>query len=362
MPDRKLNVAVLMGGPSSEHDVSLATGQVLLQYLDRRKYEIKPVTISREIRELLPAEPPSAGRELRGASSSRASAPDLLPVSTALRQAQEAKIDVVFIAMHGEFGEDGRLQGLLEFFDIPYTGSGVLASSLAMDKVKSSELFRLHGLLVPPYTHFRRWEWERHQPLILDFLVQAFESPWVIKPVDRGSSVGVSIARTEDALRSAIGEVFQRSDHVMVQQYIQGVEVTCAVLHEDPRSEPWPLPPTQIVPKAKAFFDYFSKYTPGATEEITPPQLPPHVIAQIQAIAVRAHEILDCYGMSRTDMIVQGEQIYVLETNTIPGMTETSLYPQAAKAIGLEFSELLDRLISAALRRHQLHHTGPRLS
>ena len=349
MPERKLNVAVLMGGPSKEHDVSLATGQVLLQHLDRSKYEIKPVTISREIRELLPGGSlPSLPREEKSPL-----------VSTALEQTSGTKIDVVFIAMHGEFGEDGRLQGLLEFCDIPYTGSGVLASSLAMDKVKSSELFRLHGLLVPPYTHFLHWEWDRQGALILDFIVQALGAPWIMKPVDRGSSVGVSIAHTPDALRAAIQEVFAHSDHVIVQQYIQGVEVTCSVLHEDPLTEPWALPPTEIVPKSKAFFDYFSKYTPGATEEITPPRLPSSVIARIQATAVQAHKILDCYGMSRTDMIVQGERIYVLETNTIPGMTETSLYPQAAQAIGLEFSELLDRLIDAALRRHQLHHNSP---
>ena len=351
MSERKLNIAVLMGGPSAEHDVSLATGRVLIQHLDQSKYDIKPVTVSREVRELLSGKsPPSLPTEARTSA-----------VSTALHQAQEAQIDVVFIAMHGEFGEDGRLQGLLEFFDIPYTGSGVLASSLAMDQVKSSELFRLHGLLVPAYTHFMRWEWEHHESIILDFLVQALEAPWVVKPVDRGSSVGVSIAQARDALRSAIQAVFQHSDHVMVQEHIQGAEVTCAVLHEDPRSEPWPLPPTQIIPKTKAFFDYASKYTPGATEEITPPRLHPAIIAQVQATAVQAHKILDCYGMSRTDMIVRDEKIYVLETNTIPGMTETSLYPQAAKAIGLEFSDLLDRLISAALRRHRVHH-GSRTS
>lgn len=363
MSERKLNVAILMGGPSSEHEVSLASGEVLLQHLDRNKYDIRPVTISREVRELLPSGGVAAlptGRDTPAASSSDQNMPHLLPVpvSTVLQQTHEAKIDVVFIAMHGEFGEDGRLQGLLEFFDIPYTGSGVLASSLAMDKVKSSELFRLHGLLVPPYTHFLRWEWERHEPIILDFIVQALEAPWVVKPVDRGSSVGVSITQTSDALRAAIAAVFQHSEHIMVQQHIQGAEVTCAVLHEDPCSEPWPLPPTEIIPTSKAFFDYFSKYTPGATEEITPPRLPPSVIAQIQATAVQAHKILDCYGLSRTDMIVQGEKIYVLETNTIPGMTETSLYPQAAKAVGLELSELLDRLIKAAIRRHQRQHSS----
>lgn len=362
MPERKLNVAILMGGPSSEHEVSIATGEVLLQHLDRNKYDIRPITISREIRELLPqgaeAALPTGRNAAQAVSSQDQNMPDLLPVSTALKQAQESKIDVVFIAMHGEFGEDGRLQGLLEFFDIPYTGSGVLASSLAMDKVKSSELFRLHGLLVPPYTHFMRWEWERNEPIILDFIVQAFGAPWVVKPIDRGSSVGVSITHTTDALRTAIQAIFAHSDRVMIQQHIQGAEVTCAVLHEDPCSEPWPLPPTEIIPKSTAFFDYFSKYTPGAAEEITPPRLPSSVIAQIQATAVQAHKILDCYGMSRTDMLVQGEKIYVLETNTIPGMTETSLYPQAAKAMGLEFSELLDRLIRAAIRRHQLHHSS----
>ena len=360
MLERKLNVAILMGGPSAEHDVSLATGQVLLQHLDRSKYDIKPVTVSREVRELIQGgTSPSLPTETASSIDQNTTIP--LPASTALKEAQEAKIDVVFIAMHGEFGEDGRLQGLLEFFDIPYTGSGVLASSLAMDKVKSSELFRLHGLLVPPYTHFMRWEWDRHERLILDFVAQALGTPWVVKPVDRGSSVGVSITHAQEALRAAIQSVFQHSDHVMVQQHIQGAEVTCAVLHEDPCSEPWPLPPTEIIPKSKAFFDYFSKYTPGATEEITPPRLHPAIITQIQATAVQAHKILDCYGMSRTDMIVQGEKIYVLETNTIPGMTETSLYPQAAQAIGLGFSELLDRLIAAALRRHRLHH-GSRLS
>ncbi len=361
MPERKLNVAILTGGPSCEHEVSIATGEVLLKHLDRNKYDIKPVTISREVRGLLPPEGMASlptGRDTQASSSADQNMPPIPPVSTALKQAQDSPIDVVFIAMHGEFGEDGRLQGLLEFFDIPYTGSGVLASSLAMDKVKSSELFRLHGLLVPPYTHFMRWEWERHEPSILDFLVQAFRAPWVVKPTDRGSSVGVSIVHTQEALRAAIQAVFQHSDHVLVQQHIQGAEVTCAVLHEDPRSEPWPLPPTQIIPKSKAFFDYFSKYTPDATEEITPPRLPPSVTTRIQATAVQAHKILDCYGMSRTDMIVQDEKIYVLETNTIPGMTETSLYPQAAKAIGLEFSELLDRLIKAALRRHQLHRNS----
>lgn len=344
----KLNVAVLMGGPSSEHEVSLATGDAVLKHLDPEKYEVKPVTIAKE-------------NSLQVQKSKVESLLDLGLLDLRLLTI----VDVVFIAMHGEFGEDGRLQGLLEFFDIPYTGSGVLASSLAMNKVKSLELFRLHGLLVPPYTHFTRWEWEQNQNVILDFVVQALQTPWVVKPADRGSSVGVSIANAEDGLIFAINQAFDYSDHVIVQEHIPGHEVTCAILHDDPRCEPLALPPTQIIPKTKAFFDYFSKYTPGATEELTPPQLPSQVIPRIQATALKAHNILGCYGLSRTDMIVTAggaagpqpqskqPQIYVLETNTIPGMTPTSLYPQAAKAMGLEFSELLDRLITAALRRHK---------
>lgn len=321
----KLSIAVLMGGPSAEHEVSLASGDFVLKHLDPRRYEIKPVIIP---------------KTLKG-----------------FRLLDLQAFDCVFIAMHGEFGEDGQLQGLLEFLNIPYTGSGVLASSLAMNKIKSFELFRLHGLLVPPYTHFTRWEWKQNQSVIWDFIVQALQTPWVIKPADRGSSVGVSIANAEDGLIFAINQAFDYSDHVIVQEYIHGHEVTCAILHDDPRCEPLALPPTQIVPKKKAFFDYFSKYTPGATEEITPPDLPSKIISRIQATALKAHKILGCYGMSRTDMIVAAgpqPQIYVLETNTIPGMTQTSLYPQAAKAMGLEFSELLDRLIAAAIRRHEL--------
>lgn len=325
MAREKLSIAVLMGGPSAEHEVSLATGDFVLKHLDPYRYEIRPVTLPKTLADF--------------------------------RLLDLQAFDCVFIAMHGEFGEDGQLQGLLEFLNIPYTGSGVLASSLAMNKIKSLELFRLHGLLVPPYTHFTRWEWQLNQNIILDFIIQALEAPWVVKPADRGSSVGVSIAHGEDALILAIDHAFEHSDHAIVQRYIGGHEVTCAVLHDDPRCEPQPLPPTQIVPKTKAFFDYFSKYTPGATEEITPPDLPPQIIKQIQATALKAHNILGCYGMSRTDMIVRSEiadsSIYVLETNTIPGMTQTSLYPQAAKAMGLEFSELLDRLIVAALRRHK---------
>ncbi len=340
MSARKLHVVVLMGGPSAEHEVSLASGRVIIEHLNPSKYEIQPMAIGRSPA-LLASDKEGGDRSLQA-----------LPVSVALKQAKEGQIDVVFIALHGEFGEDGRLQGLLDLLGIPYTGSGVLASSLAMDKVKSAELFRAHGLLVPPYTHFWRWEWEERPEIILAFLTQALPFPWVVKPADRGSSVGVSIASTQERLGSAIEEAFEHSEHVMVQQHISGVEVTCAVLHEDPRCEPWPLPPTQILPKSKAFFDYDAKYTPGTTEEITPPRLPQALIARIQALAVKAHKILDCYGMSRTDMIVQGESLYILETNTIPGMTETSLYPQAAKAIGLELGDLLDRLIAAALRRH----------
>jgi len=310
-----------MGGPSVEHEVSLASGDFVLKHLDPYRYEVKPFTL------------PKTFADFR-----------LLDLQT---------FDCVFIAMHGEFGEDGQLQGLLEFLDIPYTGSGVLASSLAMNKIKSLELFRLYGLLVPTYTHFTRWEWQLNQNIILDFIAQALEAPLVVKPADRGSSVGVGITHTEDALIYAINQAFDYSDNLMVQEYIHGHEVTCAILHDDPRCEPQALPPTQIVPKTQAFFDYFSKYTAGATEEITPPDLPSRIIARIQATALKAHNILGCYGLSRTDMIVQNERIYVLETNTIPGMTQTSLYPQAAKAIGLEFSDLLDRLIAAALRRHK---------
>jgi D-alanine-D-alanine ligase len=302
--DKKIQVALLMGGPSPEYDVSLATGKVVSDALDRSKYDVQEIVIPKDGNWQVPH-----------------------------------NIDVAFIAMHGAYGEDGTVQQLLEDHGIAYTGSGVAASSLAMDKVRSSELFTQHGLLVPDYLVVGR---EDTRPAS-----QPFGYPVVVKPTSSGSSVGVTIVKEEKDLSDALAFAFLHGDRVMIQKHISGTEVTCGILDE---GTPIALPPTEIVPKGAQFFDYGAKYTPGASEEITPARFSMDVLYKIQTAALKAHEALGCSHLSRTDMIVTGGDVYVLETNTIPGMTKTSLFPQAAAVAGIPFPELLDRLIEVAIK------------
>ncbi len=348
--ERKLRVAVLMGGPSSEYEVSLATGRKILSALDPEKYLIQPVVITKERKWLIP--PPEAF--LLQSGESRAGSTALVPreESQALTEMRSGHVDVAFIAMHGEFGEDGTVQGLLESVGVPYTGSGVLASALGMDKPRSRVIFRAAGLRVPDSFAFSRQEWGRDPRHIAEHALACFDLPMVAKPANRGSSVGVSIVRQGTDVDPAIAEAFTNSDTAMLERYIAGTEVTCGVLDTDVGTTP--LQPTEIIPKERGFFDYHSKYTPGATEEITPPRLPPETIGRIQQTALVTHRAIGASGMSRTDMILGNDgTLYVLEINTIPGMTETSLLPQAAAAVGISFPKLLDHIIASALRRER---------
>ncbi|MBI2037121.1 MAG: D-alanine--D-alanine ligase [Candidatus Liptonbacteria bacterium] len=318
---QKLRVAVLMGGPSSEHDVSLETGKTVLRSLDADKYEAFPVVVPKE----------------------RDSTIEL----------QKDGTDVAFIAMHGEYGEDGTVQAALKELGVPYTGSGVLASALGMHKPLSSRLLRDCGLAVPDFMTVREREFKDAPEAVMAEAVRKLGLPLVVKPADRGSSVGITVAHDADQLALGIAEALRHSREAMVQCYVKGREVTCSVLEDETVPEGVrALPPTEIVPKERPFFDYHSKYTAGASEEITPPRLPTATIRAIQEVALRTHAIIGCSGMSRTDTILGADgRIYVLEINTIPGMTPTSLLPQAAEAAGIPFPELLDRIIFAALHR-----------
>jgi len=351
MNDRKRNVVVLIGGPSAEHDVSLATGRVILNALDKTKYNLTPVTINKDRKWLLP---PPDRKFLSGDENKEEKSLVALETGNAIDKLKsERGADVVFIAMHGTYGEDGTVQGFLEMAGVPYTGSGILASALAMDKLKSSELFLFHGLKVPKYLNFSNKQWNKGKDKITTEMNEKISLPCVIKPSNCGSSVGITIVRKIDDLENAVQLAFSYDDIVLAQEYISGMEVTCAVLDEGGDKEPIALPPMQIIPKDSEFFDYHAKYTPGATEEITPPRLPAEIIKKIQENALQVHKIIGCSGMSRTDMIVSENDIFVLETNTIPGMTETSLYPQAAAAVGISFPELLDKIIQSAINRNQ---------
>lgn len=350
MIEQKIKLAVLMGGPSAEHEVSLSTGKMIINALDKDKYDIQPITITKDKKWRIPAYEPKLLK--RNAVSIKNS---LISYETgqALETIKnEKKIDVVFIAMHGTYGEDGIIQGFFDLVGLPYTGSGILASALAMDKLKSAEIYAYHGLTVPKFIHLTRKEWNSRKMIVEESIVQKFGFPVVIKPRDCGSSVGITIVRKEQDLEKAIVGALELSNNVLAQEYVLGTEVTCAVLDDGSgEKEPIPLPPTQIIPKNGEFFDYNAKYTPGATEEVTPPRLHPTIIKNIQDTALKVHKILGCSGMSRTDMILRDNELFVLETNTIPGMSETSLLPQAAAAAGIPFPKLLDRIIQAALNK-----------
>ncbi|KPJ64318.1 MAG: D-alanine--D-alanine ligase [Syntrophobacter sp. DG_60] len=305
----KLSVALLCGGSSSEREISLKSGEQVRSVLNPEKYNVRLYD----------------------------------PAFDLARLVNDAKsIDVALVILHGRFGEDGTIQGLLDLLDIPYQCSGVLASALAIDKLISKYIFSSAGLLVPKYVLFTR-------NVSFKSVKKELGLPLVIKPADSGSSIGTSILKDGSFFKQALNEAFKHSKRVFAEEYIVGQEITGAVLGN---KRPYALPLIEIVPnKEYIFFDYKAKYEPGATEEICPARLPKTITKKAQRCALVAHKALGCKGYSRTDMVSKGEKVYVLETNTIPGMTENSLFPKAAKEAGLSFPDLIEELIRLALEK-----------
>ena len=306
---KKLTVALLSGGISSEREVSLNSGKQVFAALDTEKYTILRYDPKTDLQRLV---------------------------------ADAPKIDAALIILHGPFGEDGTVQGLLDLLDIPYQGSGVLGSAVAMNKLMSKQLYQQVGLPVPSYLALKRSD--TVDPAGISARLGL---PVVIKPVQGGSSVGMSIVRSEKDLPGAIQKAFDYDTAVLVEAYIDGIEITGGVLGN---SDPEALPLIEIIPdKNHEFFDYEAKYTAGVTQEICPARIDAALTEKARTYAVMAHEVLGCRGYSRTDLMLKGRDLFVLETNTIPGMTATSLFPQAAAAAGLPFGQLLDRLIELSL-------------
>ncbi|MBU2537059.1 MAG: D-alanine--D-alanine ligase [Proteobacteria bacterium] len=307
--EKKIRLALIAGGKSGEREVSLAGAQGVEKALSREKYEVRRYDPATDLAQLA---------------------------------ADAGKIDAAFVLLHGPLGEDGTMQGFLDLLGIPYQGAGVLGSALAMDKNLAKILYRQAGLTVAA--------WEMAEPEDQENprrLLEHLALPVVIKPIRQGSSLGMSVARNEEELAQGLAKAFAFDSEVMVEQYVRGREITGGVLGN---KELTALPIVEIIPGEEfAFFDYQAKYQPGASREVCPADLPSEITAKAQEIALIAHRALQLKGYSRTDMIVADDGIYVLETNTIPGMTPTSLLPQAAAAHGLSFSALLDRLIELAL-------------
>ena len=320
-----LRVGVLMGGPSSEHEVSLNTGQNVVDNLDKAKYKPVVIKISK-----------TGKWFLNGKLTSQ---------SDALKNH-----DIIFNALHGIFGEDGKAQAILEHAGIRYTGSGIAGSAVAMDKFHSREIFKLAGFNVPRTMKLKRGE--NYMAQLNFFINKIVKLPVVVKPCSNGSSVGVQVVEDMAKLDKAVVAAFKLDKDVLVEEFIKGRELTCGVL-ENFNSQPVSaLPVTEIIPvKNHKFFNYDAKYKTGHSNEITPAPLDETLTKKVQDIAIRTHQVLGCSGYSRTDMILkQGNgTIYILETNTLPGLTKNSLLPKAAQAAGLTMSQLLDNIIESSL-------------
>jgi len=306
---KKLNVALLSGGFSAEREISLKTGQKIAENLDRKKYEIFLFDPKNNFEKL----------------------------ATFLKQ---KKIDVIFSALHGTFGEDGCFPGVFEILGIPYVFSGVLSSAVAMDKAMTKKLLAAEKILMPKDIVLKKGFSASE--------LKKIKLPVVVKPVSQGSSVGTFVVKDKKDLAKAIEEAFKHDSRVMLEEFINGREVTAPVLGNEKLEA---LPLIEIRPKISAFFDYRAKYEIGGSEEICPAPLGQVLTKKIQGIAVKVHQTLGCRGVTRSDFIVKNNQPYFLEINTIPGMTDMSLVPQSARQAGINFSRLLDKLIELALEK-----------
>ncbi|HSB37621.1 MAG TPA: D-alanine--D-alanine ligase family protein [Gaiellaceae bacterium] len=327
----RVRVAVLLGGRSSEHDISLASARSVIDALDPERYDTVTVEIGRD------------GRWELGTGDG-GSAAETLPVPTAKVPATLGEVDVVFPVLHGPFGEDGTVQGLLELAGVPYVGAGVLGSALAMDKDVFKAVMRDRGVPVTRNVTIRQGG-KPHNP---------FGFPVFVKPARLGSSVGISKARDEEELAAAVALAFEHDEKVLVEEFVDGIEVECGVLGNE---EPLASLPGEIVShgfSGEDWYDYSAKYDEGGMDLLVPPSLPQETIERVQELAVRAFVAGECEGMARVDFFVRPDgEVLVNELNTIPGFTATSVYAKLFEASGVPYPELVDRLVQLALERHE---------
>ena len=292
-----------MGGLSREREISLRTGKAILRALTEKGYQALAIDVSQDIAETLIKE----------------------------------KIDVAFIALHGRFGEDGTIQGMLELMRIPYTGSGVLASALALHKIMAKKFFLCENIPTPTYEVFQREEIEKNPPR-----TTSLPLPLVVKPAREGSTIGVSVVRKEEELVPALKEAGKYDEEILVEEFMKGKEITVGIL------EDIPLPIIEIAPKS-GFYDYHSKYTKGETEYIIPARIPREKYLYAQEVSLKAFQVLGCSGCARVDLMTDEDaNPFVIDVNTMPGMTETSLLPKAAGYAGISFEDLVERILLGA--------------
>lgn len=360
---RKIRVGVLFGGRSGEHEVSLVSAEHIIRALDKSKYEVIPIGISKKGTWLTQNNPLNKLKQdqLKELKFEKIITPDptkksLVIVNSKYFTTQNKKLtftkqlDVVIPALHGTYGEDGTVQGLLELANLPYVGANVLASAIGMDKVIQKKLFQQANLPTPDYTYFLTKDFKKNPNLTIKIATQ-LKFPLFVKPANLGSSVGITKVYNKQALLPAIKYAAQYDRKIIIEKaIINPHEIEVAVLGND---NPRASIPGEIIASSE-FYDYDAKYVDGLSETIIPAKLKKTITAKIRAMAITAFKIIDCSGMARVDFLITAkDQIYLSELNTIPGFTTISMYPKLWAASGLPYPKLLDTLIKLALERHR---------
>jgi len=332
-----------MGGPSSEHSVSLVSGTGMVRALDAHKYDVHPVLIAHN-GEWTWGSKPLTPYQIQNFSVNFFTSSENGIQKKMRPSLEELKpMDIALLALHGRFGEDGHIQAMLEYAGIPYTGSGVLSSALAMDKIKSKEIYKVNDI---PTASFWVWHRENFSKKIIEETFESLDSPLVIKDPLGGSSLGMGFAKNVEEAWNLSEKLFEHSNRLLVEQFIDGEEASCGYIEGCE-----PLPPTEVRMTTREYFDFEAKYN-GEVIEVTPAEFPDDLIKKIQNLARHAHQALDCEVYSRTDIrIDKTGYLYVLETNTLPGMTPTSFLPAQAKHIGLDYSALIETLLEKSLTK-----------
>ena len=365
--NKKINVGVVFGGKSAEHEVSLMSATSIIKAIDKEKYNIIPIGITKEGSWMIyngPVEKIENG-EWEGISNKllrdkpKENIFSIIPIgkkecqiSDSIPPGLENKIDVIFPVLHGPYGEDGTIQGLLEMADIPYVGADVLSSALCMDKVYAKKIFELEGLNVVEYFVVLRHKLKTHIDDYISIIEKQFKYPVFIKPANLGSSVGISKARNKEELIQGLNEAAKYDRKILVERSISCREIECAVLGND---EPKASVVGEIVPSHE-FYDYESKYfDDGKSKLIIPADIPKNKSDEVRQMAITAYKALSCTGLSRVDFFLEKEtnRVYINEINTMPGFTKYSMYPLLWQETGLPYDELIDKLIQLALERYR---------
>jgi D-alanine-D-alanine ligase len=355
----KKRIGILFGGRSGEHEVSLASAKSVMEAIDSSRFDVVPIGITKEGRWIAAGDPLEALQSGRLEDSqpvallgdpSQQGLMRLAKERSGLTETSVAQLDVLFPVLHGPYGEDGTVQGLLELADIPYVGAGVLGSALGMDKIAMKDIYRSHGLPVVKYLPLKRRDWQHDPESILDRIESQLGYPCFTKPANLGSSVGITKAKSREELVAGMNEAASYDRRLLIEEGISAREIEVSVLGND---DPITSVPGEVVP-CNEFYDYAAKYIDDASELLIPAPISPELTVRVRRLAVQAYLAIDCAGMARADFLLDrgSDKLYISELNTIPGFTPISMYPKLWQATGMSYPELIERLIDLALERH----------